>query len=40
MFEKKDEEYYMNKGRECQKNEKYNDAIKYYNKAIELNSKC
>ena len=40
MFEKKDEEYYMNKGRECQSKEKYNDAIKYYNKAIELNPKC
>ena len=40
MFEKKNEEYYMNKGRECKKNEKYNDAIKYYNKAIKLNPKC
>ena len=40
MFKKKDDEYYLNNGRECQKKEKYEEAIKYYNKATEINQNC
>ena len=37
FWKKKDEQYYIDKGRKCQKNEKYDEAIEDYTKAIELN---
>ena len=37
MFWKKDEEFYLNKGKEYYKKENFNESINYYLKAIELN---
>lgn len=37
MSEIKDEEYYYNEAKKCQDIGKYEDAMKYYEKVIEIN---